>query len=165
VASFNFVTPCVGSSDGNRTVIPGVDPSNPFPNGFQPVTSPWGRYHGLQTRWEKRLSHGLQFIANYTYSKSLYYDPQSVVKDRFYKYVTDTDRTHIARLFFTADPPFGRQRAYGDCNGDRICVDIQPNKAYLRHWRPTPFVCGSAPLDSPLRSVTRVTANRRLVAP
>ena len=43
----------------------------------------------------------------------MYYDPQSVVNDRFYKYVTDTDRTHVARLFFTADLPFGRHRAYG----------------------------------------------------
>jgi hypothetical protein len=44
-------------------------------------------------------------------------------------------------------------------------MDIESNKSYLRHWRPTPFVCGSAPLDSPLCSVTRVNANRRLVAP
>src|SRR2546425_7558284 len=39
---------------------------------------------------------------------------------------------------------------------NRLQVDIQTYKAYFRHWRPTPFVCGSAPLDLPLRSVTRV---------
>jgi hypothetical protein len=44
----------------------------------------------------------------------------------------------------------------GDGNCDSVGVDIQTYKAYFKHWRPTPFVCGSAPLDSPLRSVTRV---------
>jgi hypothetical protein len=227
--TFRFNTPYVGSGDGNRTVIPGVSLSNPFPNGFNPVTGksegirsllgssitylkpdrrlphiqhiqftvqrelpwsslvelayvgarynglyrdynlnevpdayrtqdqattnpfygilppstsrgssrtitanllrvrfpqftsvnqmltngPWGRYHSLQSRWEKRMTHGVQFVANYTFSKNIYFDPQSLVNDRFYKSVTDNDRTHIARLFFTADLPFGRKRAWG----------------------------------------------------
>jgi hypothetical protein len=67
----------------------------------------------MQSRWEKRMSQGVQFVANYTYSKNLLYDLQSLVNDRFYKSVTDNDRTHIARLFFTADLPFGKQRAWG----------------------------------------------------
>src|SRR6185436_13215233 len=44
---------------------------------------------------------------------------------------------------------------FGYGNRDRLGMDIQTYKAYFRHWRPTPFVCGSAPLDLPLRSVTR----------
>ncbi len=228
-ATFTFNTPYVGSSDGNRTVLPGVSLSNPFPNGFNPIVGtaegvrsllgrgvtyvkpdrelpsvhqiqvtlqrelplnslveaayvaarynglyanynlndvpdayrtedfvtsnpfygilspstsrgsartitanqlkvrfpqftsvtqmltnrPWGRYHSLQTRWEKRMSHGFQFVANYTFSKNIYFDHQSIVNDRFYKYVTPNDRNHIARLFFTADLPFGRSQRWG----------------------------------------------------
>lgn len=37
------------------------------------------------------------------------------------------------------------------CDSDRLGMDIE--------------TCGSAPLDSPLRSLTPATANRRLVAP
>ena len=77
------------------------------------TNGPWGRYHGLQSRWEKRMSRNIQFVANYTYSKHLLHDPQSLVNDRFYKSVTDNDRTHIARLFFTADLPFGKRQAWG----------------------------------------------------
>ena len=227
--TYRFVTPYIGSGDDNRTVIPGVNLSNPFPNGFNPVTGksegvrsllgravsfakpdravpsthhiqftiqrelpwtsvaevayvgarynslyrtynlndvpdayrrqdqsvpnpffgilspatgrggsptitanqlqvrfphftsveqtltngPWARYHSLQSRWEKRMTHGVQFVANYTFSKNMYFDVQSLVNDRFYKSVTAGDRTHIARLFLTADLPFGRTRAWG----------------------------------------------------
>lgn len=227
--TFTFNTPYQGSSDGNRTVLPGVSLTNPFPNGLQPATGtslgfrsqlgtsvtflkpdravpsiqqmqvslqrqlpwnsvvevayvgvrynslyrsynlndvpdayrtqdnstnnpffgilpptssrgsgrtitanqlttrfpqftsvnqentngPWGRYHGLQSRWEKRMSRGIQFVANYTYAKNLFTDPQSLVNDRVYKHVRDNDRTHVARLFFTADLPFGKRRAWG----------------------------------------------------
>ncbi len=229
VSTFNANTSYIGSSDGYRTVLPGVNLSNPFPNGFNPITGnslgllsllgsgvnfykpdrqlpsvhqiqvtvqrslpwtsvvevayvgaryngmyqeyalnevpdayrtqdnstanpfygilppsssrgsganitanalkvrfpqfssvtqaltngPWGRYHGLQTRWEKRFSHGLQFVANYTWAKNIYFDPQSLVNDRFYKYVNPFDYTHVARLFFTADAPFGRHQRWG----------------------------------------------------
>ena len=47
VASFNFVTSYIGSSDSNRTVIPGVNLSSPFPNGFQPVTGSANGYLSL----------------------------------------------------------------------------------------------------------------------
>jgi Carboxypeptidase regulatory-like domain/TonB dependent receptor-like, beta-barrel len=36
--SFGTVTPYVGSSDSNRTIIPGVNLQNPFPQGFAPIT-------------------------------------------------------------------------------------------------------------------------------
>jgi hypothetical protein len=38
VESFGMVTPYVGSSDGNKTVIPGVNLQNPFPQGFNTIT-------------------------------------------------------------------------------------------------------------------------------
>ncbi len=229
-ASYTFRTNYVGSGDGNRTVLPGVNISNPFPNGFNPVTGnalgnrtqlgdsvgyinpniklpnihqiqftiqrqlpwssiaeiayvgvryndlftaynlnevpdafrtqdqavpnpfrgilpasssrgaastisanqletrfphftgvteynaigPWGRYHALQARWEKRFSHGVQVVANYTFSKNMEYDPQSVVNDRFYKTVTASDRPHLGRVFFSGELPFGRNRWKGN---------------------------------------------------
>jgi hypothetical protein len=105
------------SSRGSGATITANALKTAFPQ-FTSVTQtttngPWGRYHGLQTRWEKRLSGGVQFVANYTFSKNMYFEPQSLVNDRFYKYVTDNDRPHVARVFFTADLPFGRQQALG----------------------------------------------------
>jgi hypothetical protein len=44
--------------------------------------------------------------------------------------------------------------------GACVGMDIHSYKAQFSHVRPTPFVCGSAPLDLPLRSVTRATAIR-----
>ncbi|MGE5482858.1 MAG: carboxypeptidase regulatory-like domain-containing protein [Bacteroidota bacterium] len=231
-ASYTFGTNYVGSGDGNRTVLPGVSLSNPFPNGFNPIignslgnktqlgdsiayinpkirlpgihqiqftvqrqlpwsslaeiayvgvryddlfwgpgynlnevpdayrtqdqpvsnpfrgilpatssrgaaatisanqlktrfpqftsvteyntNGPWGRYHALQARWEKRLSHGVQIVANYTFSKNMEFTPQSVVNDRFYKTVTASDRPHLGRIFFTGDLPFGKNRWRGN---------------------------------------------------
>ncbi len=46
VESFGSVTPYVGSSDGNRTVIPGVNLQNPYPQGF---ATPTGSSGGAQT--------------------------------------------------------------------------------------------------------------------
>jgi hypothetical protein len=113
---FNRVLPVTSNRGGSPTIAANQLRTR-FPQ-FSGVTQrntngPWGRYHAMQSRWEKRMSHGLQFVANYTYSKNLYHDPQSVVNDRFYKYVTDTDRTHVARLFLTADLPFGRKQKWG----------------------------------------------------
>ncbi|MFB3903517.1 MAG: carboxypeptidase regulatory-like domain-containing protein [Acidobacteriota bacterium] len=79
----------------------------------QNVNGPWGRYHSMQTRWEKRLSDGVQVVANYTFSKNMEFDPQSLVNDRFYKTVTASDRTHLARIFATADLPLGKNKRIG----------------------------------------------------
>ena len=38
VTTFNSNTSYVGSSDGYRTVLPGVSITNPFPNGYNPIT-------------------------------------------------------------------------------------------------------------------------------
>src|SRR5690242_13885885 len=61
------------------------------------------------------------------------------------------------RLQPVRDHPMGANLSatFGYGNRDRLGMDIQTYKAYFRHWRPTPFVCGSAPLNLPLRSVTR----------
>jgi hypothetical protein len=113
---FYGVLPSTSSRGGASTVT-----ANALKVAFPHFTSvnqeltngPWGRYDSLQTRWEKRMSNGFQFVANYTWSKNLYYDPQSLVNDRFYTSVTDTDRTHVARMFVTFDLPFGDKRYLG----------------------------------------------------
>ena len=38
VESFGMVTPYVGSSDSNRTIIPGANLQNPYPQGFNTIT-------------------------------------------------------------------------------------------------------------------------------
>jgi hypothetical protein len=46
IESFGMVTPYVGSSDGNRTIIPGVNLQNPYPQGFN---APSGSALGTRT--------------------------------------------------------------------------------------------------------------------
>jgi hypothetical protein len=46
VESFGMVTPYVGSSDNNRTIIPGVNLQNPFPQGYN---TPTGSSLGIDT--------------------------------------------------------------------------------------------------------------------
>jgi hypothetical protein len=70
-------------------------------------------YHGLQMRVQKRLSHGLALVANYTNSKILEYNATSVINDRFYRSVSDMDRPQMFRLFVTYELPVGRGRAFG----------------------------------------------------
>jgi len=71
-------------------------------------------YHALQARAQKRMSHGLQVVGNYTFSKALQYQQASEVNVRHNnRTVTAIDRTHMFRLFTTYELPFGRGRALG----------------------------------------------------
>jgi hypothetical protein len=70
-------------------------------------------YHGLQMRVQKRLSHGLALVGSYTNSKTMEYDPYSLVNERHYRAVSDVDRPQVFRLFATYELPVGRKRALG----------------------------------------------------
>jgi hypothetical protein len=70
-------------------------------------------YHGLQMRLEKRFSHGLALVANYTNSKIMEYNATSMVNSRWYRTVSDMDRPQIFRLFFAYELPWGRGRMWG----------------------------------------------------
>ncbi len=70
-------------------------------------------YHGLQLRLQKRLSHGLALVANYTNSKTMEYNATSVVNERRYRCVSDVDRPQMFRLFVNYELPVGRRRALG----------------------------------------------------
>jgi len=71
------------------------------------------RYNGLQTRLQKRLSGGLSFVASYAFSKAIEYTAGSLVNERHYRTVPETDFPHIFRFFSTYDLPIGRGRALG----------------------------------------------------
>ena len=89
-----------------------------FP-AFNTVTmqrNPTGRnnYHGLQARVQKRMSHGLHVMANYTFSKALLYYQYSAVNARpTWRAVPSIDTPHMLRAFVVYDLPFGRRRSWG----------------------------------------------------
>jgi hypothetical protein len=70
-------------------------------------------YHGLQVRLQKRLTHGLALVTNYTNSKTMEYNAASVINERHYRCVSDVDRPQMLRLFVTYELPVGRRRAVG----------------------------------------------------
>ena len=70
-------------------------------------------YHALQARVQKRMSHGLNLVGNYTHAKALQYYQYSAVNVRKWRTVTEFDKPHLLRLFATYELPFGRGRAVG----------------------------------------------------
>jgi hypothetical protein len=80
-------------------------------------------YHGLQSRIEKRFSHGLYFLASYTWSKSLDNQsngtddsaasgqyPQDPANSRLDRGLSSFDRTHRFVASAVWELPFGRGR-------------------------------------------------------
>jgi hypothetical protein len=88
----------------------------------------FGTYHSGQVQLNKRFSHGLQFLSNYTFSKSIdnlnsaFGDTWGMNSGRpmdYYnlsldKAVSAHDRTHWIKIGASYDLPFGRGRAFGD---------------------------------------------------
>jgi hypothetical protein len=74
-------------------------------------------YHSLQLKAQKRISHGLDFVATYTWSKALtngeggynFADNYNVRNDHG---PASFDRTHAFTLLHTWDLPFGKGRRY-----------------------------------------------------
>jgi hypothetical protein len=72
------------------------------------------RYNALQTKLDKRFANGLQFNANYTWSKALGYANDNV----FARYPTvsfgpnDTNREHVFVISGIYQLPFGRNRMF-----------------------------------------------------
>jgi hypothetical protein len=75
-------------------------------------------YNALQVKGEKRMSHGLQFIAHYTWSKALNYDSTYFVDDPHIAYGPDfANRTHVFVLNLVYDLPFGHGRTFASNAG------------------------------------------------
>jgi hypothetical protein len=78
----------------------------------------WGptSYHGLQTTFSKRFSHGMTFEGNYTFSKNLAHEESHMnsYDISISKTVTSNHQPH--RLVFSGvyELPFGRGRRYGN---------------------------------------------------
>jgi hypothetical protein len=138
--SDHLVTPV----DGNQP-LPGTGPVStwlPVQNrrplyGFNPLiqsistTASRGRgnYNGLQTTFKQRLWNGLDFVANYTYSKAMtnnlgYYGSAGVQAPGAYPLNTYNieadygpaffDATHIGSLAGSYELPFGKDRKFGN---------------------------------------------------
>ena len=120
--------------------LPGAVPNpatRPFPTlgAFNAILSRGElSYNALILRAEKRFSHGLFFLANYTWSKGLsngpgqnigvnqgarYFPlPKSLVGENADKAPSDTDLRHQFSLSYLYDLPVGRNRTFlSDMNG------------------------------------------------
>jgi hypothetical protein len=124
----------------NFPTVPQIDLLRPYPqfpgafSGFPEFVAN-SDYESLQLRFEKRLSHGLSFTGNYTFSKYMDYSdaggnawignigfaglPQDLTNLRAEKSVSANDTPH--RLTFAAiyELPVGRGRAIGN-NMNRV---------------------------------------------
>jgi hypothetical protein len=63
-------------------------------------------YHALQAKAEKQLTHGVNFLATYTFSKLLQNNTTSLVNVRHYHAVSALDQKHRMTLAFTYELPF-----------------------------------------------------------
>ena len=54
-----------------REAVPGVGIVTPLADTFRREYSGNSHYHALQTRLEKRFSHGLSFLTSYVFSKTI----------------------------------------------------------------------------------------------
>ena len=78
----------------------------------QPIGYSW--YHSLQTRVEKRFSHGYTMNLAYTWSKSM--DATQLLNatdPRPFETISSLDRAHRVVASWIWDLPFGRGRSYG----------------------------------------------------
>jgi hypothetical protein len=113
--------------------VPASQLAEPFPQfcGTDNIEPPWANsiYHALQLRGEKRLSHGLEFMANFTWSKVItdtpcsganvcwigggtpqLRDPNDLFLERSIATYNDP---HLLTLAYTYALPFGRGKAWG----------------------------------------------------
>lgn len=75
-------------------------------------------YNALQLDAEKRLSHGLTIMANYSISKQMLNNITSLVNTRHYRAVSFMDRSRVANLAWVYEMPFGNgQRFAGNARG------------------------------------------------
>lgn len=87
----------------------------------------FSNYQAFQFQLNKRMSHGIQWLANYTFSKTIdnmnsaFGDtwgqnsgrPLDYYNLALEKSISDFDRTHFVKIGATYDMPFGRNRALG----------------------------------------------------
>lgn len=94
----------------------------PFPQ-YGAIADPYGNvgqtnYHALQTSLQQRLSNGLTFNVNYTWSKAIgnIFGIRSAYLGHLDKSIANTDMPHVFNTFFSYDLPFGKNRAFNPDN-------------------------------------------------
>jgi hypothetical protein len=103
-------------------------PQQLFRSPFQPWDSPFGfsSYNALQITLNKRFSRGIDWLANYAFSKSLGNidsdfqtwgqnggQPLDRCNLKLEKSVTSWDQTHVVKIGSNYELPFGRGRMIG----------------------------------------------------
>jgi hypothetical protein len=124
---FNMNVPVL---PGNPSQLSNRDARRPYYNRFtntylgqtviccsQDITSvapsARARYNSLQTTLEKRFSNGLQFVANYTWSKAMNYGTTYFAQNPRVEYgPTDTNRNHVFVLSGLYQLPFGKDKPF-----------------------------------------------------
>jgi hypothetical protein len=84
----------------------------PFPQ-YGGISDPYGNvgqvnYHALQASLQQRLSNGLTFNINYTYSKAIgnIFGIRSAYRGQLDRTISNTDQPHVFNAFFSYDLPF-----------------------------------------------------------
>jgi len=94
----------------------------PFPQ-YSSITDPFGNigqsnYNALQVTFEKRVTHGLSFNANYTFSKTL--ADTNGGRSAYYwkdaKSLASTDQTHVFNALLVYELPFSKGRTLEPSN-------------------------------------------------
>lgn len=67
-------------------------------------------YHAVQVSLEKRLTHGLSALGNWTISKMIENNITSLVNTRHYRCISSTDTPHVVNVAWVYDLPFGPGR-------------------------------------------------------
>lgn len=74
-------------------------------------------YHAFLARLEKRFSHGLAFLWNYTNSKLIDNQTTSIINERHYRSVSEFDVPQVMRVAFVYELPFGPGRSFASSSG------------------------------------------------
>lgn len=67
-------------------------------------------YHSLQTKLDKRLTHGLNALFSYAWARTMDNNTTSIINPRRYRTVSPVDQKHVARVAFTYQMPFKFER-------------------------------------------------------
>lgn len=94
----------------------------PFPQ-YSGIADPYGNvgqtnYHALQTSVQQRLSNGLTFNVNYTFSKAMgnIFGIRSAYLGNLDKSISNTDMPHVFNAFYAYELPFGKGRMFNPEN-------------------------------------------------
>ena len=94
----------------------------PFPQ-YGGIADPYGNvgqtnYHALQASLQQRLSRGLTFNVNYTFSKAIgnIFGIRSAYMGQWDRSISNTDMPHVFNAFFNYDLPFGKGKMFDSGN-------------------------------------------------